>query len=143
MKSSKRLERRIAEESAATMQQLALALANEKLTIAFPDGPDRESSASGGYSTLGSEFEVLTADTIYWYDSVDRSVVKKIAAELDELPEIRKWISNGKHLNQNRKIEFRVTGTTDRPMMKLLFLCNNLPAGEVENEGFMKNEWEN
>ena len=125
------------------MQQLALAMANEKLADAFPDGPDRESSASGGYSTEGSEFEVLTADTIYWYESVDLSVVKKVADELEDLPEIKKWIGNGGNVNQNRRIEFRVVGTTERPKMKLLFLCNNLPAGEVKNKGFMKNEWPN
>ena len=135
----------VAKEEAIKMQESVLSLSIMKLDLALGDAPKSESSATGGVGSYGltEEFEVLTADDIYWDRSVDRSVVERVAKELKELPEIKKWLGDAKKLNQNRRIEFRMMGSQSRPKMRVLFLCNNLPSGKIKKEAFMTNMWPN
>lgn len=112
-----------------------------KLDEAFP-GLKRDTNMSGGeYGFGSSKFEILTATDIYWWESVDGATVRRVAAEVESMPELQAWVQAGTEVNQQRKVDLRVVGTTDRPILRILFLCSNLPDGQTTNEGFLKNMW--
>ncbi len=128
-------------ENAKMTERWIIDKAQSKLEAGFP-GLKRDVNASGGeYGSGSSEFEILTAKDIYWWESVDRAVVSRIATEVESLPELQAWVHAGDDVNQQRKVDLRVVGTTDRPILRVLFLCSNLPDGKTTNDGFLRNMW--
>ena len=128
-------------ENAKMTERWIISTTQSKLEAAFP-GLKRDVSASGGESGSASrKFEVLTANDIYWWESVDSAVVSRIAIEVESLPELQAWVHAGTEVNQQRKVDLRVVGTSDRPILRILFLCSNLPDGQITNDGFLKNMW--
>ena len=128
-------------ENAKMTERWISSIAQSKLDAALP-GLKRDTNMSGGeYESGSTKFEILTAKDIYWWESVDRAVVNRVATEVKSLPELQAWIAAGTEVNQQRKVDLRVVGTTDRPILRILFLCSNLPAGQTANDGFLKNMW--
>jgi hypothetical protein len=128
-------------ENAKMTERWIIDTTQNKLDAAFP-GLKRGVGASGGeYGSNSKKFEILTAKDIYWWEGVDTVAVGRIATEVESLPDLKAWVHSGPEVNQQRKVELRVVGTTDRPILRILFLCSNLPDGQTTNGGFMKNMW--
>jgi hypothetical protein len=128
-------------ENAKMTERWIMSTTQGKLDTAFP-GLKRYVNESGGeYGSGASKFEILTAKDIYWRESVDTVAVRRIETEVESLPDLKAWVQAGHEVNQQRKVELRVVGTPDRPILRILFLCSNLPDGQTTNGGFMKNMW--
>jgi hypothetical protein len=132
----------LGQENAATTERWIFDTAQQKLEAALP-GLERGVGRSGGkYGSESSpQFEILSAKDIYWRQEVAAAKLHQVIAELDALPELQTWTRAGADLHQQRKVEFRVVGSPERPIFRILFLCSNLPAGQSRNEGFLTNMW--
>jgi hypothetical protein len=133
---------RLGLENASMTERWIICATQSKLDAAFP-GLKRDISSSGGeyVSNPKNQFEVLTAKDIYWWEGVDSITLGRVAAEVESLPDLESWVHSGTDVNQQRKVELRVVGTPDRPILRILFLCSNLPDSEPRNDGFLKNMW--
>lgn len=133
---------RLGHENALMTERWIIGATQSTLDAAFP-GLKRDINASGGeyVSKPKNQFEVLTSKDVYWWQGVDSSALVRIAAEVESLPDLKTWIHSGIEVNQQRKVELRVVGTPDRPILRILFLCSNLPVGQTRNDGFLKNMW--
>lgn len=127
-------------ENAMMSKRWMVAEARAALTSAFP-GTTVHTSAYGGDWRDGSSYEVLTADDLYLGEAVSNEALRNIIEKLEESPDFEEWLRSGSQAGQQRKLKFVVDGPAKRPMLRILFLCSNLPDGELLNEGFKKNMW--
>ena len=133
---------RLGLENASMTERWIIGATQSKLDSAFP-GLKRGISAFGGeyVSNPNNQFEVLTAKDIYWWEGVDSVALGRVANEIESLLELKTWVHSGTEVNQQRRVELRVVGTPDRPILRILFLCSNLPGSKTRNDGFLKNMW--
>ncbi|MCX6864690.1 MAG: hypothetical protein NTV46_00475 [Verrucomicrobia bacterium] len=139
---SEAVSARLGLENASMTERWIICATQSKLDAAFP-GMKRGISAYGGeyVSNPENQFEVLTAKNIYWWEGVDSVTLNRVATEVESLPDLETWVHSGTEVNQQRKVELRVVGTPDRPILRILFLCSNLPDSQTRNDGFLKNMW--
>jgi len=128
-------------ENAKMTERWIISTTQSKLDAAFPGLKRGVNESSGEYKSNSSKFEILTAKDIYWREGVDNVAVGRIATEVESLPDLEAWVHAGPEVKQQRKVGLRVVGTTNRPILRILFLCSNLPDGQTANGSFLKHMW--
>jgi hypothetical protein len=136
-------------ENALIAEKLFLKLARDEVSKAFPH-LEHDVNASGGYGGNQGHFTAMTANDLYFWETVPVADLQRVINKLSLLPDIAEWKSAAAGLKLQRDCKFVLAHTGPknqpggRPMIRMLFHESDWPDGKIapSNAGFWENNWQ-